>query len=86
MIAVVLLIFGTIALPVSIYFVGLEVIGPYEGEGGPGSLMFTIWHALINGELTAWILVLSPYLVIQLLRLTGLIWRSFKTVNKVTLS
>lgn len=69
-----LLAFGLFILPVAIYFVGQQIIGEYEGNGAVG-LVLALWSALVRADGVAWILVLSPYLVIQLLRLTWKIWR-----------
>jgi hypothetical protein len=75
LICVVFLLVGLVGLPVSIYFVGLKVIGPYAPDQGVIDLMRTIWTDLAAPRLGAWLLVLSPYLVIQLLRLTVRAWR-----------
>ena len=69
-----LLALGLFVLPVAIYFVGQQIIGEYEG-GGVIGLVLALWSALVRADAVAWILVLSPYLVVQLLRLTWKIWR-----------
>ena len=69
-----LLAFGLFVLPVAIYFVGQQVIGEYEGSGAVG-LVVELWSALVRADAVAWALVLSPYFVVQLLRLTWKIWR-----------
>ena len=69
-----MLAFGLFILPVAIYFVGQQIIGEYEG-GGVVGLVLELWSALVRADAVAWILVLSPYLVVQLLRLTWRIWR-----------
>ncbi len=69
-----MLAFGLFILPVAIYFVGQQIIGEYEG-GGVVGLVLELWSALVRADTVAWILVLSPYLVVQLLRLTWKIWR-----------
>jgi len=69
-----LLAFGLFILPVAIYFVGLQIIGNYEGGGAVG-LVLELWSALVRADAVAWVLVLSPYFVVQLLRLTWKIWR-----------
>ena len=65
--AAVLLAVGLLPLPVAVYWVGQFVIGVYEG-GGVGELLSSIWTELGRGSATAWILVLSPYVAIQLIR------------------
>lgn len=84
LIAVALLGFGALLLPYAIYFVGQRVVGEYEGEGGPVGLGVALWGALLRGQWAAWLLVLSPYLVVQLVRLGGLIRRSGKPVTSIT--
>ena len=63
-----LLAFGMLALPVGVYWVGQFVIGGYESDSGVAGLIGAIWDDLGRGSPAAWILVLSPYVVIQLLR------------------
>jgi hypothetical protein len=60
---------GLVILPILIYFVGRTLFGEYGGSG------FTDFYQVLHGELRAgepvvWFLMLSPYLVWQLLRLT----------------
>ncbi len=69
-----LLAFGMFVLPVAIYFVGQQVIGEYEGSGAVG-LVVELWSALVRADAVAWALVLSPYFIVQLLRLTWKMWR-----------
>lgn len=63
-----LLAFGLVGLPIAVYWVGQIVIGEYEADGGAGGLIGAVWDGLGSGSLPAWILVLSPYVVIQLFR------------------
>ena len=72
LVAAILLSFGILLLPVGIFIVGQGILGPYEG-GGLSDLSQAIWTALLSGRPSAWLLVLSPYIVIQLLRLS---WKS----------
>lgn len=74
----VLLALGLFGLPPAIYWVGQHVIGDYGGDGGLGDLTEAIWAALLQGHAGAWLLVLSPYIVVQLLRAMRLIWRTRK--------
>ncbi len=71
-----LLAFGLVALPVAVYWVGQLVIGEYESDGGVGGLIGAIWDGLGNGSWPAWMLVLSPYVVIQLFRAAIAVARS----------
>lgn len=66
---VTLLAFGMLALPVAVYWVGQIVIGGYESDAGIAGLIGAVWDDLGRGSLAAWILVLSPYVVIQLFRI-----------------
>lgn len=61
---------GALLLPVAIYFTGQALLGPYSDEGhGLGRLYGDIFSDLAAGFVPAWILVLSPWLGIQVLRL-----------------
>ena len=64
-----LLIFGLMILPLAIYVVGDSVFGEY---GGTGFFAFfgTLQGAIRDGEPVVLYLVLSPYLIWQLARLT----------------
>lgn len=67
--------FGLLALPFGVYVVGQRMLGEY-GEGlGPFALAESIWLDLLSFRVAAWILVLSPYLTIQLARGVRRIWR-----------
>lgn len=64
-----LLIVGLVILPGAIYFVGSAIFGAYGGTG------FSAFYGMLHSELRAgepavWFLVLSPYILWQLLRLT----------------
>ena len=70
-----LLGFGLLALPFAVYVVGQRMLGEY-GEGlGALDLAETIWLDLLSFHPAAWILVLSPYLIVQLARGVRRIWR-----------
>lgn len=63
------LLFGLLVLPVLIYIVGRLVFGDFGGAG------FMDFYGRLHSDLravdgVAWFLVLSPYLVVQALRLT----------------
>jgi hypothetical protein len=70
-----LIAFGLIALPFAVYFVGQQVLGEYGEGAGALALTESIWVDLLSLRLPAWILVLSPYLLIQLARGVRRIWR-----------
>lgn len=70
----VLLFFGFVLMPIGIYLVGQKVFGDYGGYGYAD--FFGILSGKIrSGELVAWFLVLSPYLVWQITRTTIFGWR-----------
>ena len=70
-----LLAVGVLALPFAIYVVGQRLLGEYgEGEGALG-LAENIWLDLLGLQLPAWLLVLSPYLIVQLARAMRRTWR-----------
>jgi hypothetical protein len=75
--------FGVFLLPLVVYFVGVEIVGPYEG-GGAFGLLGSILGALARGVWAAWILTLSPYIVVQLIRLSIRIFRHRPRVTAVT--
>jgi hypothetical protein len=58
-----------------IYWVGRQVAGDYAG-GGLLALADQIWSDLLQREPAAWVLVLSPYLLLQLARLIRRTWRA----------
>ena len=70
-----LLFFGLVVLPIAIWFVGKAVFGAY---GGAGYMDFfgTLSAKIRAGDTVAWFLVLSPYLVWQIVRLTAFGWRA----------
>ena len=66
-IALALIVFGLIGFPALIFVIGQQLIGEYD----EGLMAFyeSIGAALTRGDRYAWILVLSPYLGVMLLRL-----------------
>jgi hypothetical protein len=78
-----LLAVGLLVIPVLIYFTAAPVAGDYPGEGLWG-LIKHIWGDLGRGRPFAWLMVLCPYLFLQLLRLSVVSWRSSQGVNQVT--
>jgi hypothetical protein len=71
----ILFIVGTLVLPFCIYVVGQNIIGEYSPDTGAFGLVTAIWSDLARFSIGAWILVLSPWGVIQLLRLATRLWR-----------
>jgi len=66
-----LLLVGLFLLPIGIYSVGTSIFGEYAGDGFWdffGLLQRELWA----GEPVVWFLVLSPYLIWQIFRVT--IW------------
>jgi len=68
--------FGFFVLPFAIYWVGQQVMGEYSADAGVFALAEHIWSDLLTLSPAAWILVLSPYAVVQLARLVRRWWRS----------
>jgi len=79
LLAVSLLAFGLICLPVLIYVVGQRLIGEYEA--GLAGFYDAIGSALAGGSPFAWLLILSPYISIQLIRFVLWLRRQRKPVN-----
>ncbi len=76
--------FGFLLLPFPIYWVGQQVIGDYAPGEGVLHLAENIWSDFLTLQPTAWILVLSPYAVVQLGRLVHRLWRIGSPVIRVT--
>lgn len=74
-IAAVLIGFGVIVLPAAIYWVGEQIIGEYAPGAGMLALAESIWSDLLQLQPAAWTLVLAPYLIVQIFRLTRFAWR-----------
>jgi hypothetical protein len=70
-----LLALGVLALPFAIYVVGQQLLGDYGDGAGPLALAENIWLDLLALHLPAWLLVLSPYLLVQLVRGVRRTWR-----------
>jgi hypothetical protein len=68
--------FGLLVLPFAVYIVGQRLIGDYGTTGGgPLALAEAVWLDLLALRLRAWILVLSPYIAVQLIRWVRRVWR-----------
>jgi hypothetical protein len=70
-----MLAFGLLALPFAIYLVGQQLLGEYAEGSGALVLAESIWLDLLALRLPAWLLVLTPYLVVQLMRAVRRAWR-----------
>lgn len=70
-----LLFFGLVLMPIGIFVIGQAIFGAYGGHGY-GDFFGTLSAKLRSGDIVAWFLVLSPYLLWQILRLMALAWRS----------
>ena len=66
---VLLALLGVFFLPLAIYLVGNEIFGAFSGSGF-GDFYRTLHSDLRDGQPVVLFLLLSPYLVWQLLRLT----------------
>jgi len=70
----VLLLCGLVLLPIAVFVTGRMVFGDYAGAGF-AAFWSALHAALFGGNLAAWYLILSPYLIWQLARLTVLVFR-----------
>jgi hypothetical protein len=66
--------FGLLALPFAIYLVGQAMFGEFGGSG-PMALAENIWTDALALAPGAWVLVLGPYVVVQLVRGAIRLWR-----------
>ncbi len=69
-----LAIAGIVLLPLAVFFVGDAVFGSYGGDGF-GEFLESLLAKLGRADRFAWLLVLSPYIILQLLRIMALGWR-----------
>jgi hypothetical protein len=67
---------GFFVLPLAIYWVGQALIGEYAPDAGALSLAEQIWSDVLGLKPIAWMLVFSPYIVLQLCRLVRRTWRT----------
>ncbi len=67
--------FGVFILPGTVYLVGQTVVGEYPADGGVMALALDIWGDAVRGGPMALVLILGPYGIVQLLRLTRHLWR-----------
>lgn len=83
-IAAAMLGFGLFILPFAIYVVGQQLIGEYDPSAGVGSLYEHIWTDFLSLAAPAWILVVGPYVTVQLIRGIRRVWRRKRAVIPVT--
>lgn len=83
-IAAAMLGFGLFVLPFAIYVVGQQLIGEYDPNAGMGSLYEHVWTDFLSLRATAWILVVGPYVTVQLIRGIRRVWRRRRAVIPVT--
>lgn len=72
------LLLGLFFLPAAIYLVGDLIFGAFGG-GGFGDFYGSVQAAIWGFDSVVWFLVLSPYLVVQALRLTFRLYRALRT-------
>ena len=75
---------GLLLLPLAVYWVGQRIVGGYESEAGLWGLLTSIWSGFFSLDPGAWLLVLSPYVTIQLVRLAFKARRLGRSVTPVT--
>jgi hypothetical protein len=57
-----------VVVPVLVFLGGWLLAGPYEGNGGVFGLMATIYKDALLADPAAWILLLSPLLLLAIWR------------------
>ena len=82
--AVSMLGLGVLLLPGAVYVVGQTVVGEYPADGGVLALAANIWVEAVRGSPLALVLILSPYGVVQLLRLSRRMWRRQRSAGKLS--
>ena len=70
-----LLFCGFVLMPIAIWFIGQNVFGAYGGEGYD-DFFGRLSARIRGGDMASWFLVLSPWIVILILRLMARAWRS----------
>jgi len=79
LLALALLLCGLVCLPPLIFIVGQQLVGEYEN--GLLGLYEAITDALVDGSVFAWILILWPYLTVQLFRFSLWLRKQRHAVN-----
>lgn len=67
-------IIGIALLPLAIFLVGDAVFGSYGGDGF-GDFFESLLGKLGRADRFAWLLVLSPYIILQVVRIMTMGWR-----------
>ena len=70
-----MLVFGLFVVPLAIYAVGRRLVGEYSADSGALALAEQIWADFLSLHPAAWLLVLCPYVVVQLVRGVRRVWR-----------
>jgi len=65
-----------VGVPLTIYWIGGLLVGPYEGERGLFGMMGSIYGDALTGHLSAWILLFSPLLLVG-------IWIGFYQLRRI---
>ena len=68
-----LVLVSLIIVPVCGYLVGGLIVGPYEGSGGLPGYLGQIISRAFSGERSAWILMLTPAIIVSIWSI--LIWQ-----------
>ena len=67
---------GFLLLPMAVYLVGQQILGDYSTDGrGIWSLYGHVYGDLASGSMWAWLLCLSPWLTVTLVRL---LWKPLR--------
>lgn len=64
--------FGLFVLPALVFLVGQQLLGPYRPDAGMSTFYGDLYGHLAAGSPWPWLLVMGPWLTIQLLRLLWL--------------
>ena len=75
-----LLFAGLVLVPISIYWIGPHLLGEFGGYGF-ADFFGSLGARIRSGDAAAWFLVLSPYLAVQVLRLTWFAWSATRPVR-----
>jgi hypothetical protein len=70
-----LLAIGLVLVPPAIYVVGQRLVGPYATDSGVLALAEDIWKDFLTLRPAAWMLILSPYFIAQIVRVARRVWR-----------
>lgn len=71
---------GIVLVPLAVFFVGELVFGEYGGDSF-GQFFESLLGKLASADRFAWLLVVAPYLVLQLLRGMRIAWRRAGTAS-----